>query len=213
MTQTVPYAYARGFISRRIKTYRKDVSICLTRNADGSHAYMPALMASVSMLELLGGLYLGKLRDIGLRGILEYTCKFMDCTAYTEDRVAVLYELFRHKIAHLGHPYGVFDSHSVSQRHVLQKYRRRWITWQINASDYKPSIDIRQQSGTLLRDSPWPVPFTHKCYISVRRLSIDIPASVYGNSGYLAYLKACPDARKKFTECMYSFYNTPGSMS
>lgn len=210
MSITLSYKYARGFVSRRIKTYRKDVFICLTRNANGAHAYMPGLIATVSMLELLSGLYSGRLRSIGLKGILDYSGEFMDPTAYTEDRIAVLYELFRHKIAHLGHPYAVFDSHSVRNKHVLHNYERRWITWQINSSDYKPAIDIRKQSGTLRKDPPWPVHFTHKCFISLRRLSIDIRASAYGNSGYLAYLKTSQNAIKQFTKCMHSFYDTSG---
>jgi len=210
MSDTVTYNYARRFVSRRIRTYVKDVRICLTRNADGSHAYMPSLIASISMLELLSGLYSGRLRGIGLKGILGYTNKFMDPTVYTEDRIAVLYELFRHKIAHLSHPYAVFDSHSVNNNHILHSYKRRWITWQINASDFKPGIDIRKQAGTLREDPPWPVHFTHKCYVSLRRLSIDIRASAYGNSGYLAYLKTCPKAIDQFTKCMHKFYDASG---
>lgn len=89
---------------------------------------MPGLMATISLLELLSSLYAGKVKDVGLSGILKYAHAFLDGNQYTDDRIAVLYELFRHKIAHLGHPYGVFDSHDVTQSCILQKNSRRWIS-------------------------------------------------------------------------------------
>ena len=189
MTSTVTYTYAKSFIRGRIATYKKDISICLTQDSQGSHAYMPGLMATISLLELLSGLYTGKVRGIGLPGILEYAHRFLDRNQYTDDRMAVLYELFRHKIAHLSHPYGVFDSHDVARSCILRKHQRRWITWQINASDTKPSIQILPTAGTLPKDPPWPINYSHKCKVSLRRLSIDIPRSANATNGFLGYLK------------------------
>jgi hypothetical protein len=206
MTLTVTYAYAKSFIQGRIATYKKDISICLTRDCHRSHAYMPGLMATVSLLELLSGLYVGKVKYIGLRGILEYAHKFLDGHQYTDDRIAVLYELFRNKIAHLSQPYGVFDSHDVAESCILRQHPRRWITWQINASDTKPSIQILPTPGTLTERPPWPIQYSHKCKVSLRRLSIDIPRSANATTGLLAHLRASSNGMTSLNKFMNNFY-------
>ena len=207
MTKIVIYAYAKSFVQRRIATYKKDMSICLTRNSQGSHAYIPGLMATISLLELLSGLYAGKVKGIGLSGILEYSHTFLDSNQYTDDRLAVLYELFRHKIAHLSHPYGVFDSHEVAKSCILLNKPRCWITWQINATDSKPAINIIENAGTLINDPPWPVNYSHKCKVSLKRLSIDIPRSANATSGFLGYLKKSSTGMILFNQFMKKFYN------
>lgn len=206
MTSRVTYDYVKSFIQRRIATYKKDIAICLTRDCDGSHAYMPGLMASVSLLELLSGLYVGKVKYIGLPGILEYAHTFLNRHEYTDDRVAVLYELFRHKIAHLSHPYGVFDSHDVAAACILRRHPRRWITWQINASDTKPSIQILPISGILTKEPPWPIQYSHKCKVSLRRLSIDISRSADATTGLLAHVKNSSSGMNQINQFMNGYY-------
>ena len=101
--------YAKKFLVDRIGVFRKDISICLKADKNYRHAYMPALITCISLIELFSGLYTGKLSWIGLKGIIEYSEKFLDTSVYTYDRLAILYEMFRHKIAHLSQPYGVFN--------------------------------------------------------------------------------------------------------
>ena len=203
---TIPYSYAKEFVERRITTFRKDLSICLRADEKGQHAYMPGLMTCISLLELLSGLFIGKLRGIGLRGILHYSNQFMDSNTYTDERISILYEMFRHKIAHLTQPYGIFDTHSVAQNHILRRYPQRRITWQVNASNRHPAVDIQPRQGTLRNDPPWPVNYTHRCVISLHRLKIDVPRSATGISGYLAHLKTNMQVQANFAKCMAQFY-------
>jgi hypothetical protein len=167
---------------------------------------MPGLMTCISLLELLSGLFIGKLNKIRLKGILRYSNQFMDSSTSTDERISILYEMFRHKIAHLTQPYGVFDTHSVHKKHLLQKYPRMRFTWQVNASNRHPAVDILPSPGTLRNDPPWPVAFTHRCVISLHRLKIDIPRSVTSISGYLAHLKIDSQAKVNFAKCMSEFY-------
>jgi hypothetical protein len=163
-------------------------------------------MMCISLLELLSGLFIGKLRYIGLEGIIRYSKEFMDSSTYTDERISILYEMFRHKIAHLTQPYGIFETHSVHQNHLLRKYPQRRITWQVNASNKHPAVDIQPRQGILRNEPPWPVHYTHKCVISLHRLKIDIPRSATSTSGYLARLKIDWQAQKNFAKCMSQFY-------
>jgi hypothetical protein len=198
-------SYANWFIKERIKTLNKDMNICLLADRNKSHAYIPALMECVSLLELFSGLYVGKLKYIGLCGIIDYSNKFLDSNIYTTDRLSVLYEMFRHKIAHLSQPYGVFDTHSVKNQ-LWQQQPKRLITWQVNATNRNPPIDIVPTAGTLVNRPPWPVGYTHKCTISIHRLKVDFSRSATGKRGYFEYLKADSQAQQNFETCMLEFF-------
>src|SRR5271154_5251052 len=92
--------FARTFFRDRIETFRKDVAICMTRDARGHHAYFPALITCIAFADLLSGLYAGNLRHHSLKELKEYARKFMKAE-YTSDprRLDILYEFLRHKIA------------------------------------------------------------------------------------------------------------------
>lgn len=199
--------YAQRFVRERIEVFRKDLSICLKADAKGRHAYMPALITCVSLLELLSGLHAGKLWPIGLKGIIEYTKKFMDANVYSTDRLAVLYEGFRHKIAHVTQPYGVFDTDTIAndkQQFLIKG--RRLITWRVNATNRYPPIDIVLENGTLTKRSPWPVTYSHRCIVSIYRLKVDIPKSALATGGYLENLKMDIKAQQNFESCMIKFF-------
>jgi len=202
-SQRTLVSYAQRFVKERIEVFRKDLSICLKADANGRHAYMPALITCVSLLELLSGLHAGKLKDVRLSGIIDYTKKFMDANVYSSDRLAVLYEGFRHKIAHVTQPYGVFDTYTVKKsNHPLRNKPQRLITWQVNATDRHPPIDIIPVNGTLTKSPPWPVTYSHRCIVSIYRLKVDIPRSALGAGGYLENLKVDSKAQENFHKCM-----------
>jgi hypothetical protein len=198
--------YSQRFVRERIKVFRKDLSICLKADPNGRHAYMPGLMTCVSLLELLSGLYAGKLKKIGLDGIINYTKKFMDSNAYSSDRLAVLYEAFRNKIAHITQPYGVFDTHSVRENHILKNMPERRITWKVNAANRYPPIDIISENGKLTKSPPWPVSYSHRCIVSIHRLKVDIPKSALKSGGYLEHVSNDPDAQINFLKCMRDYF-------
>jgi hypothetical protein len=58
--------YAARFFRDRVQSFRKDIGICLTANADGHHAYFPALITCIGFLDFLSGLNAGKLEGHGL---------------------------------------------------------------------------------------------------------------------------------------------------
>jgi hypothetical protein len=200
-------SYARRFVKERIEVFGKDLSICLNADANGRHAYMPALISCISLLELLSGLHAGKLEFIGLKGIIDYTKKFMDTNVYSSDRLAVLYEGFRHKIAHVTQPYGVFDTFKIARKNPqFLNNGHRLITWRVNATNRYPPIDIVPENGTLTKRPPWPVKYSHRCIVSIYRLKVDIPRSALGTGGYLENLKIDPQARNNFEKCMQEFF-------
>jgi hypothetical protein len=199
-------SYAQRFVKERIEVFRKDISICLKADTKRRHAYMPALMTCISLLELLSGLYVGKLKHIELSRIIEYSKKFMDTNVYTTDRLSVLYEAFRHKIAHVTQPYGVFDTYSVGKKHQLRSYPQRRITWKVNATDRQPPIDIIPEKGTLTKQPPWPVSYSHRCIVSVYRLKVDIPKSALSVGGYLENLATDIKIQENFSKCMLEYF-------
>jgi hypothetical protein len=46
-------AFARKFFDSHVETFQKDIAICRTPDADGRHAYFPALITCIAFAELL----------------------------------------------------------------------------------------------------------------------------------------------------------------
>ena len=198
-------SFATKFLRGRVVHFRKDTGICLTKNAQGKHAYFPALMTCISFLDLMSGLHAGKLKRNNLEQLTQYAHAFMDRSHYSNLALAILYEGFRHKIAHLAHPYVVFDT-STSKK--VPGSRRR-ITWAVYAGDRALPIKLTPcPSGSTLKKTltPWPVGYDHRVEISVHRLRTDAVSSIYGNSGYLQHLRSNRDARERFAQCMVEYY-------
>jgi hypothetical protein len=101
--------FAKAFLDEHLVRFRKDIKICLTRNAKGEHAYFPALITCIAFAEFLSALHAGNLGGPGLKQLNDYASDFMT-VEYDADRLAILYECFRHKVAHLALPYAVFDT-------------------------------------------------------------------------------------------------------
>lgn len=200
--------FAKMFIRRRIIGFRKDIDICLTANAKRSHAYMPGLMTCLSFMDLLSGLYSGKVDRHNHVHFLGYAKAFLIPTGrYDEDTLKILYIGFRHKIAHLSHPYFVFDTSRDSR---IGGPRKR-ITWTIGAAHRKPPIElIPYPTRRLMRQQPTPrkVYYDYRIKISVRSLARDAIKTVRGPNGYLKRLETSPKLRAHFRKCMSEFYPT-----
>lgn len=207
-------AFAEKFLRRQTSKFRKDINICLTgrrrRGATGlTHAYFPALITCIGFADLLSGLYAGDLQKHGLKELHGYASKFMDAKKYDLLQLTILYEAFRHKVAHLNHPYMVFDTQT-KPRAFLGQPRRR-ITWIVYASRRSVPIELIKLSSAQNLDksqAPWPVTYDHIVKISVRSIATDILRSLKGQNGYLAYLKSDKAARSNFEKCMNDFYPT-----
>jgi hypothetical protein len=152
----------------------------------------------------MSGLYAGTLRQ-GLKELKRYARKFMKAE-YTSDsrRLDILYEFLRHKIAHLAHPYPVFDT--VTKQKTFKGQPRRRVTWTVYASKRKPAIEVVDFSTPqfLLKTiRPWPISYNCRIKVSIRSLQIDIVRSV---SKYLRHLQSDRHARENFTKYMIDYF-------
>jgi hypothetical protein len=194
--------FARSFFHDHIGSFRKDIAICLTANAKRDHAYFPALITCIGFLDLLSGLYAGRLEGHSLSELKSYAAKFMNIKKYDPQLIEIMYLVFRHKLAHLSFPYLVFDT---ATRKELAKHKHRRITWTVHASKRPTAIELIDfATPTFFKKSlrPWPVHYDCRVVISVRTFQIDIVKSIYGPAGYLRCLQSGPIAREHFAKCM-----------
>jgi hypothetical protein len=194
--------FAQAFFRDRVGSFRKDIAICLTADANRHHAYFPALITCIGFADLLSGLYAGKLEGQGLSELKAYAARFMNARNYDPLRIEILYLAFRHKLAHLSFPYVVFDT---ATRKELTRHKRRRITWTVHASKRRVPIELVDfATPQFLKRSlrPWQVSYNCRAVISVRTFQIDIIKSIYGATGYLRYLQSQLIARENFAKCM-----------
>jgi hypothetical protein len=199
--------FASGFFRDRVGSFRKDIKICMTPDANGHHAYFPALITCIGFVDLLSGLHAGTIRHHSLAELQQYVARFMNTRNYTPLSLTILYECFRHKLAHLSFPYLVFDTSTKAKAFV--GHPRRRVTWTVYASKRRPPIDmIDYSTPQFIKRSlkPWPISYDCRVRISVPSFKIDIIRSIYGPSGYLHHLKVDRPARERFAKCMVDFY-------
>ncbi len=196
-------AFAKKFVRSHNGRFRKDVRICLTANEERNHAYFPALMTCISYLDFLSGLYAGKVKGHGLNELTQYAQAFMDGTHYNAVNLEILYKCFRHKVAHLAHPYAVFDS----KKNNIDG-PKRLITWTVYASDKVPPIEVEHCGRTKIQKSmtPWDTYYDHRAHVRVRRLMIDAIRSTNGENGYIRYVEQSTTGQDNFVTCMSVFY-------
>jgi hypothetical protein len=203
--------FAQVFLQNRVRGHRKDVDICLRgyrtpRDHKLTHAYFPALMITIGFGDLLAGLHAGKIEFHGRSELQEYFDRFMDRNRYSAGAIDVLYEGFRHKIAHLGHPYIVFDT---STRPKVFKGPTKRYAWTVYSSPRPKPLELRDYpaSQQIQKHSPpWPVSYNARVQVSVRSLSNDLIASIFKPAGYFSLLKSDQLALGRFMKCMEDFF-------
>lgn len=153
---------------------QKDISICLTDTPSGkaegaiTHAYFPALATCCAFLEYMTGLHRGRLAKVGWDAVSIWTTKYLGTAHYPSDLVRVLFDGFRHSVAHRGIATGIW-----LDRHPSAAPSRR-ITWRLEAGAERPACRLAEDVGTLVKDSPWPAPHTHRMHIHLRSLAEDL---------------------------------------
>ena len=195
-------AFGKDFIKHHTSAFRINMNICLTADKNRRHAYFPGLITCISFLDLLSGLYAGRVKDHGLNELCVYGQAFMP-PYYTPANLEILYKCFRHKVAHLSHPYYVFDTKKAGIAGA-----RKLITWTVNASDMKPPINLAPCPGKKLKkfNPPWDVYYDHRVYVSVRRLMVDAIQSTKGANGYVKTLEADLGTQENFVRCITEFF-------
>ena len=196
--------FGPSFIKARLAGFEKDIDICLTpvksktRPGD-THAYFPALGACCGMLEYLAGLYRGDLHGIGWPQIADWAEAFMPQPDYSRDTSRIVFEAFRHPVAHRGIASGVWIDRNRGAGHG------RRLTWKVSADSKRPACEVVAEQGQLRRDPPWPCYYTHRVHIRLKGLQVDISrgANRYGHA-----LSADKQLQTHFQACMRQLYPT-----
>jgi hypothetical protein len=195
-------AFARDFIQKRSSGLRKDIGICLTDTlaVDGintTHAYFPALGACCGFLEYMTALYRGRLSGIGWEQVLRWTKRYMQQPDYADDVVRVLFDAFRHSVAHRGIATGIWFERS---RNGLPERR---VTWKLLEDSERPACQLIAEDGVLVNDPPWPSPFTHRMHIHLAALAEDLCVAATAYADDLAKDAAL---RENFERAMQALY-------
>lgn len=195
--------FADEFVRQRMEGFRKDTNICLTTDKHGRHAYFPALLTCISVLDLFSGLCSKNLQNANLSDLKKYVADYMDRKKYSTLNLEVLYVAFRHKIAHLSHPYFVLDT--ATDRRISKNMR---LTWTVTAGWRALPIEIRSEPEKHIAKAlhPWRVAYDHRVFISIPHLRKDIIESAVGPNGYLKALTKNPLLRSRFAKSMVKFY-------
>jgi len=193
--------FAARFVLARLSGFEKDMKICLTptRLEPGvlTHAYLPALAACCGILEYLTGLYRGRLVGNGWRQISEFATQYLPQPDYDEKTVRILFEVFRHPIAHRGIASGIW----VDRNDGPEKGRR--ITWKVFADASRPACEVVPEKGHLTRDSPWPCAYSHRGHIHLRSMLVDIRRAA---RCYSAEIANHQQLQVRFATCMKQLY-------
>lgn len=192
--------FAQRFLEDRFAGFNKDIAICLTgRPAEGrsglTYAYFPALMACCGTLEYLACMYHG-IRKCNEKQVAAYCAEFMTQPAYDAEGVRLLFEGFRHKVAHHGIASGVWHD----------RVHHRRITWSVGPDRDPPAMRLHDDIRSLMSDPPWPCSVTHTAEIHLGCLAEDIRNSALGPHGYGAALQGRNDLLTKFIQCMSYMY-------
>jgi hypothetical protein len=203
--------FARKFANRHVERFEKDIAICLTGKSwksgqEVTHAYFPALMACIGFMDFFSGLYCGTLKSPTLDDLKNYARRFLP-PEYSDNSLTIFYHCFRHKIAHLAHPYDVLDTRKVPS---LSNEPSMRVTWEVDEKPLSQSITLETlETPQLLKDVPsgWDVTFDHRMHVSIPKLANDAIQSVCGDSGYLHELASNQDCRSKFEYCMNQYFS------
>ena len=201
--------FARIFVRRRVvKGFVKDIDKCLGGGRKAPKAFMPGLMYTISLIDLLSGLYSGKVGKHGADGH-SYT-EFNDFIQammpgrYDPYDLRVLYIGLRHKLAHLSHPYFVLNTDKPGSR---LRQRSMLLSWDISSDAHEPPIRIEKKRSRLVRRQPvpWRTRVDHVVHVSIRTLADD---AIKMSRAYVRTLESDPHRWEKFRDCMSEFYQT-----
>ena len=196
--------FASRFIKERLAGFEKDMRICLTpvksKTRSGvTHAYFPALAACCGIMEYLAALYRGKIRGMGWQQVADWAQVYLPQPDYDRETIRILVEAFRHPVAHRGIASGVWVDRSQGAG------RGRRLTWKVSADAKRPACEIVAENGQLIRDPPWPCPYTHRVHIHLRGMWVDLrkAANLYSNQ-----IATNPQLEANFNACMSQLYPT-----
>jgi hypothetical protein len=130
----------------------------------------------------------------------------MDSQVYTNEKIDILWEGFRHKIAHMAHPEYVIDTSK--WRNFSESMRITWIVSQTDRIEWKDikydHLEIRRKSGKITSAiRPHDVSYDHIIAIALVQLKSDIIRSTHK---YLHHLSENHKLVKKFATVIGHLY-------
>ncbi len=197
-----PGSFAKAFVLARIDGFKKDLAICLRpmpskARKGNTHAYFPALGACFGLMEYLTALRRGSVNGIGWQQIAEWAEDYLPAHEYSRNNIRVLFDAFRHSVAHRGIASGVWVDQNQGPTHGFK------LTWSITAASSRPAFAINAKPGVLKKDPPWPTPYTHRVSIHLKAFAKDIIGAAYL---YAAELEHSEARQSMFYRCMQRLY-------
>ena len=169
--------FARNFIAGRIALFRKDTGLCLARNARRRHAYMPAFFLCMAFLEFLSGLRDGQISNVSLKAIRSFRRAHLRHKCYASPVLEILHLGFRHKLAHTGAPYPVFDTFS-DPRQRLHPFGRKLVCWTIYAGGSRQHAALELECHPMRQmrrtPTPWAVHYDHRMHVRLSSFRRDL---------------------------------------
>lgn len=140
-------AFAFAFINGRLVGFEKHMRICLTsvelpETKKTTAAYFPVLGACCSTLEYLVNLHRGNLSPAGHRQVANFAQHYLPQPDFDAETVRVLFQAFRHPVAHRGIASGVWIDRQPGQNHGQR------LVW---ATSERSGATLPQQEGPTRR--------------------------------------------------------------
>jgi hypothetical protein len=123
---------------------------------------------------MLAAFHSGKFKHVGKRYVKVFCAAYLDGQVYDPDVMDVLWEAFRHKLAHLSYPQFVFDTALDGGFSGNHKYANMRITWLLDEKSRSDHLRILPDQGDSKGTTPYPVPYDHRIYISLADFRRDI---------------------------------------
>lgn len=208
-----PRKFAPRFVREHIQRFLKDIRVCLRPmsvkgNRKGAHAYMPALLTCMGLLELLSALRFGRLdlRKDALTALQDFRSDYLPAPHFRAPNLEILYIGFRHKLAHLAHPYVVFDTATDSR---LAQYGRKKVTWTFHSRKRGLSaIGLHATPGRELVRTlrPWRTAYDHRLEIVLFLLARELAR---GGISYARDLRKSKPLRTKLMTAIEVYFPRP----
>ena len=194
--------FARRFIEGRLAGFAKDMEVCLKPlkipgRRTPTHAYFPALGTCCGTLEYLAALHYGNVNSIGWDVLANWTARYLPQPDYDNAVTRILVLAFRNSVNHRGIASGVYVDPRPGPGHGWR------YTWKVHADAIRPACEIREELGTLIKDSPWPCSYTHRVHIHLKGLQVDIRN---GARKFVEDIGAKPQLQRNFEACMNQLY-------
>lgn len=196
--------FARKFIEARLAGFDKDMSICLKpatipNRSTATHAYFPALGACCGILEYLAALHHGNVENVGWDVVANWAAQYLPQPDYEQAVTRILVLAFRNSVNHRGIASGVYVDRRPGTGHGCR------YTWKVHADSKRPACEIREEVGNLVKDPPWPCPYTHRVHIHLKGLQVDIRKA---GRNFARDIARKPRLQRNFEACMDQLYPT-----